>query len=69
MAERRSGQWITVTPVTPLDVVAIPDLLGAHATAGIELRFTPSLWPAHDRAVSDDWDFSVVRMANARRRP
>ena len=64
-----SGQWIAETAVTPLDVVAIPDLLGAHAAAGIELRFSPTLWPAHDLAVSDEWDFSIVRMNNARRRP
>ena len=45
-----------------------PDLLGAHAAAGIELRFAPTLWPAHDLAVSDDWDFSIVRMTNAQPR-
>ena len=63
-----SGQWIAETSVTPLDVVAIPDLLGAHAAAGIELRFTPRLWPAHDLAVSEDWDFGIVRMTNAQPR-
>ena len=25
----------------------------------------PSLWPLHDLAVSDRWDFSIVRMRNA----
>jgi hypothetical protein len=64
-----AGQWIAETAVAPLGVVAIPDLLDAHATAGIELRFAPSLWPAHDLAISDRWDFSIVRMANARDRP
>ncbi|MGH9271671.1 MAG: DUF6886 family protein [Ilumatobacteraceae bacterium] len=64
-----SGQWIAETTVTPLEVLAIPDLLSEHATAGIELRFAPSLWAAHDRAISDDWDFSIVRMGNAHPRP
>jgi hypothetical protein len=64
-----SGQWIAETPVEPLDVTAMPDLLGAHAKAGIELRFAPSLWPAHDLAVSDAWDFGIVRMRNAQARP
>jgi hypothetical protein len=26
------------------------------------------LWPLHDLAVSDRWDFSIVRMGNAQRR-
>jgi hypothetical protein len=63
-----SGQWIADTPIEPLEVVAMPDLLGAHAAAGIELRFAPSLWPAHDLAVSDKWGFSIVRMRNAQPR-
>jgi hypothetical protein len=63
-----AGQWIAESPVEPLDVVAIPDLLEAHVAAAIELRFAPSLWPAHDLAISDDWDFSIVRMRNAQRR-
>ena len=64
-----SGQWIAETTVSPLDVTPIPDLLQAHVTAGIELRFAPSLWAARDVAVSDRWDFSIVRMANAEPRP
>jgi hypothetical protein len=64
-----SGQSIAETTVTPVNVVAIPDLLAAHAVAGIELRFASTLWPTHDLAVSNDWDFSIVRMANALPRP
>jgi hypothetical protein len=64
-----SGQWIAEMAVVPLDVVAMPDLLGTHAAAGIEVRFAPSLWPAHDLAISDQWDFSIVRMRNATPRP
>ena len=49
-------------------VEPVGDLLAAHAGAGIELRIVPSLWPLHDLAVSDRWDFSIVRMRNARPR-
>ncbi len=50
------------------------DLLDAHAAAGIELRVVPSLWPLHDAVAygpgaSTTWDFSIVRMRNARPRP
>jgi len=64
-----TGQWIATRPVVPQRVVAVGDLLDAHVAAGIELRAVPSLWPLHDLAVSDRWDFSVVRMANAAGRP
>lgn len=60
-----SGQWIAEREVAPIAVVALTDLLGLHARAGIELRLVPSLWPLRDLAVSDRWDFSLVRMANA----
>ena len=64
-----SGQWIATRPIVPMRVVAVGDLLDAHVAAGIELRAVPSLWPLHDLAVSDRWDFSIVRMANAAARP
>ena len=31
-------------------------------------KAAPSLWPVRDLAVSDRWDFSLVRMANAQPR-
>lgn len=64
-----SGQWIAEHDVEPSAVVPVGDLLDAHAAAGIDLRIVSSLWPIHDLAVSDDWDFSIVRMANAQPRP
>lgn len=63
-----SGQWIATEAVEPLRVRPLGDLLAAHVEAGIELRLVPSLWPLRDLAVSDRWDFSIVRMANARPR-
>jgi hypothetical protein len=60
-----SGQWIADHEVEPLSISPVGDLLEAHVRAGIELRIVPSLWPLHDLAFSDRWDFSMVRMANA----
>jgi hypothetical protein len=63
------GQWIAEVEVTPLAVEPVGDILDLHAAAGVELRLVPSLWPLHDLAVSDRWDFSIVRMRNAQPRP
>jgi hypothetical protein len=63
-----SGQWFAERPVVPVAVVPLGDLLGLHVAADIELRAVPSLWPLHDLAVSDDWDFGIVRMSNAQPR-
>ncbi len=63
--EDACGQWLSSEPVEPLRVEPLGDLLARHASAGVELRIVPSLWPIRDLAVSDRWDFSLVRMANA----
>jgi len=59
------GQWFAEVAVEPVAVVRLPHLVGLHIDAGIELRLVPSLWPLRDLAVSDEWDFSIVRMQNA----
>lgn len=63
-----SGQWTSPREVRPLGVEPVGDLLTAHAKAEIELRFVTSLHPLRELAESDQWDFSLVRMANARPR-
>ena len=60
-----SGQWVSDHAVTPIAVEPMGDLLDAHMDAGIELRLVPSLWPLHDLAIDDRWDFSIVRIGNA----
>jgi hypothetical protein len=67
--EAADGQWISTNEVTPIHVEPVGDLLTAHAEAGIELRLTPSLWPLHDVALGEKFDFSIVRMHNAGPRP
>ncbi len=64
-----SGQWVADTVIEPVGVEAVGDLLQRHAEASIELRVVPSLWPLHEHAQAGDWDFSIVRMANAQPRP
>lgn len=63
-----SGQWISEQAVTAYSCSELDDLVELHTASGIELRVVESLWPAHDLAVSDAWDFSIVRMRNARPR-
>lgn len=63
-----SGQWISDHIVAPQRVEPIGDLFALHRDAGIELRVVESLWPVHDLAHRGPWDFSTVRMANARPR-
>jgi hypothetical protein len=65
---KANGQWIAEVPLEPLAVTALGDLIDAHIVAGIELRFVPELWTIRDKVVQGPWDFSAVRMANARRR-
>jgi hypothetical protein len=63
--EEASGQWTSHAEVVPLSVSPVGDLLALHEQAGIELRVLESLWPIRELAVSDAWDFSIVRMRNA----
>ncbi len=66
--EDASGQSICDHEVAPLSVAPIGDLLTLHSDAGIELRIVENLWPLHDLAHRGPWDFSTVRMGNARPR-
>ena len=67
--EAATGQWISASDVVPVAVSTVGDLLDAHVSASIELRIVPSLWPLHDIALRDEFEFSMVRMHNARPRP
>ncbi len=66
--DEANGQWIAEREIVPISVTHVDDLLEAHALAGIELRIVPSLWPLHDVAVGGEFDFSMVRMHNAKQR-
>ena len=64
----RNGEWVSDHAVEPLAVAPIGDLLVLHRDAGIELRVVDNLWPSRDLAHRGPWDFSTVRMGNARPR-
>lgn len=59
------GYWVATTPVEAIDQTVVDDLLGRHASAGIELRLTPSIWPFWRRVVDSTVAFSGLRLHNA----
>jgi hypothetical protein len=63
------GYWLSREPVEPLELVELGDLLGLHATAGIELRVVANLWPLWDRVTASTVEFSGMRLRNALARP
>jgi hypothetical protein len=60
------GYFVSYTPVTPVRVEPVGDLLTRLIGAGVELRLTPSLWPLHRALVPATLHFSMIRMRNAR---
>jgi len=56
---------IASTPVEAIERVEMGDLLGRHATAGIELRIAPSLYPLWDKVIETSLEFSGIRLRNA----
>jgi hypothetical protein len=62
-----AGQYISGEVVHPQAVDLLDDLLGLHAEAGIELRFTPRLGTLMDRMLASGLPFGFVRIRDARR--
>jgi hypothetical protein len=63
------GYWVADEPVEATERVTVDDLLGKHAGARIELRFTPSIWPFWRRVVRSTVEFSGSRLPNAAPHP
>ena len=59
------GYWISREPVEPLESVVLDALANRHATAGIELRVVPNLWPLWNRVIDSTLEFSGIRLRNA----
>jgi hypothetical protein len=57
--------FVSRETVVPLALVHLGDLLARHATAGVELRIAPSLYPLWDRVIETSLDFSGIRLRNA----
>jgi hypothetical protein len=60
-----AGYWISHDPVTPIGVRMIDDCLAELASRGVEVRFTPSLWPLRDAVASSTLRYSFIRIRNA----
>jgi hypothetical protein len=63
--DRSAGYHVSPEPVAPLAVAAFSDLLAALLELGVELRFTPSLWPLQRAVAASSLEFSMIRMRNA----
>ncbi len=55
-----------VVPLVPPEPVG--DLLGLHATAGIQLRVLPSLWEFLEAVADGSLEFSAIRIRNTQPR-
>jgi hypothetical protein len=62
-----AGYWVSRATVDPLERIAIDDLIGRHAAAGIALRAAASLWPLWDDVMASSLEFSGIRLHNALR--
>jgi hypothetical protein len=63
------GYWVADDQVDAVDQVVIDDLVGRHASAGIELRITPSIWPFWQRVTTSTVEFSGSRLRNSAPHP
>ena len=59
------GQYVSGDIVYPERVDVLDDLLGLHADAGVELRFTPRLGVLMDQVLASGLPFSFVRIRDA----
>jgi hypothetical protein len=63
------GYWVASEVVEAIERVEVGDLLARHATAGIELRITPSIWPFWRQVTGSTVEFSGSRLRNAAPHP
>lgn len=61
------GYWVSDATVEPLERTDVGDLVGRHAEAGIELRFTPSIWTWWTEVARSTLDCSGCRLRNCGR--
>jgi hypothetical protein len=62
------GYWVADEQVDAIEQVVIDDLVGRHASAGIELRIT-SVWPFWRRVTNSTVEFSGFRLRNSAPHP
>lgn len=66
--DRGAGYFVCESAVAPLSVRLVDDLLGELVARDVELRITPSLWSLCDAVLASTFQFSFIRMRNARPR-
>jgi hypothetical protein len=60
-----AGYYISRTPVMPIKVQKITDVMAELSTRDVELRILSSLWPLRDAVLASSLAFSFIRMRNA----
>jgi hypothetical protein len=65
--DQAADYWVSREPVEAVDRTEVGNLVQRHADAGIDLRFTPDLWPAWHSVVASTIGFSGSRLRNAAR--
>jgi len=63
------GYWVADEPAEATGREVVDDLLARHASARIELRVTPSIWPFWRRVTASTVAFSGSRLHNAAPHP
>lgn len=63
------GYWLSRVRVEPLEMQRLDDLVRLHASASIELRVVPNLWPLWDEVTRSTLEFSGIRLRNAQPAP
>jgi hypothetical protein len=64
-ADHGAGYLVSREAVSPIGVVAIPEILPALAARDVELRVVPSLWKLRDAVYASTLAFSFIRMRHA----
>jgi hypothetical protein len=61
-----AGYYISYSPVKPVAIKCIPNIITELLARNVELRFTPSLIQLADAVKKSSLSFSLIRMRNAK---
>src|SRR5690606_23312666 len=63
--ENQPGHFVAIETVEPVAVEPVEDMLGLHASAGVELRLTPKLGSLMDQILASGLPYNFVRLRDA----